>query len=119
MGVGAEFTVYDILLTSVTYFRYLGRVLSENNNYWLEVVLNLRNSRCKWARLTRVLSREGADTRTLGQIQLAVLQLVLLYRSKTWVMTPHIRRVLGGFHHRVSHRLTGSQPWRGRYGVWI
>ena len=34
-------------------------------------------------------------------------------------MTPHIRRVLGGFHHRVALRLTGRQPWRGRDGVWV
>ena len=27
--------------------------------------------------------------------------------------------VLGGFHHRVAHSLTGRQPWRERYRVWI
>ena len=70
-------------------------------------------------RLTRILSREGADARTSGQIYLAVVQLVQLYGSETWVMTPYIGRVLGGFHHRLAHRLTGRQPWRGRDGVWI
>ena len=34
-------------------------------------------------------------------------------------MTPCIGRVLGGFHHRVDHRLTGRQTWRGRDGIWI
>ena len=29
-------------------------------------------------------------------------------------MTPCIGRVLVGFHHRVAHRLTGKQPWRGQ-----
>ena len=53
------------------------------------------------------------------QVYLAVVQLVNIYGLETWVMTPHIGRVLGRFHHRVARRLTGRQPWRGRDGVWI
>ena len=30
-----------------------------------------------------------------------------------------IWRVLGRFHHRVAHRLTGRQPQIGRDGVWV
>ena len=30
------------------------------------------------------------------------LQLLILYGSETWVMNPHIARVLSGFHHRVA-----------------
>ena len=66
-----------------------------------------------------MLSREGADDRTSGQIYLTVAQSVMLYKSDTWVTTPHIGRVLGGFHHRVARRMTGRQPWRGRDGVWV
>ena len=28
------------------------------------------------------------------------------------VVTPHIERMLGGFHHRVACWLTGNQTWR-------
>ena len=83
------------------------------------VVNNLWRERRKWAQLTRVLSREGADARTLCQIYLAVVKLVIIYRSETWVMTPCIGRVLGGFHCRVALRLTGRKPRRGRDGVWF
>ena len=30
-----------------------------------------------------------------------------------------MKRVLGGFHHRVAHRLTGQQPRKGRYRGWF
>ena len=30
-----------------------------------------------------------------------------------------MKRVLGGFHHRVDLRLTGQQPWKGWDGVWF
>ena len=39
--------------------------------------------------------------------------------SETWVIYPLIGRTLGGFHHRVSCRLMGSQPQRGIYGRWV
>ena len=113
----AAFTAYGIPLTPITYFRHLRRVLSENNDNWLAVLRKLRKAQRKWERLTRLLSREGSDSWTLGQIYLVVVQLVMLYRSETWVMKPRIRRVLGVFHHRVARRLTGRKPRRGREGV--
>ena len=61
------------------------------------MVRKLWRARQKWARLTQVLISEGGDARTLLQIYLEVLQLVLLYMSETWVLTPHMQRVLGWF----------------------
>ena len=34
-------------------------------------------------------------------------------------MTPHMHRLLGGFHNRVTCRLTGRQPRKGRYAGWV
>ena len=48
-----------------------------------------------------------------------MVQLVLLYGSETWVLTPRMKRVLGRFHHRVDRWLTGRQPRKGRDGVWV
>ena len=83
------------------------------------MVRNLRRARHKWARLTRVLSREGVDDRTLGHIDLAVVLLLLLFGSETWVLTPHMEKVLGGFHHTVDRRLIGRQPRKGQDGGWV
>ena len=30
-----------------------------------------------------------------------------------------MKRVLGGFHHKVARRLTGRQPWKGRGRGWV
>ena len=78
--------------------------------------MHVRN---KWAHLSHILIREGVDAQTSGKIYLAVVQSVLLYRSETWVLTPHTKRVFGGFHHRVDLRLTRRQPWKGRDGGWV
>ena len=92
----------------------MGRVLTTEDDDWPSVVRNLWRSRQKWAWLTHILIRERSDAHTLGHIYLAVVQLVLLYWSETWVLTPRMKRVLGRFHHRVDLRLTGRQPWKGR-----
>ena len=112
-------TAYGIPLTPVTSFKYLGRLLLAEDGGFPEVVRNIWRACQKWERLTRVLSRYGADARTLGQIYLEVLQSFMLCGSDIWVMTLHIERVLVGFHHRAACRLMGGQFWRGRYGVWV
>ena len=118
-GSEVEITSYGIFLVPITYFKYLGRVLLVVDNNCQAVVINLWHARQKWARLTRVLIREGADARTLGHIYLAVVQLVMIYGSKTWVTNPPSGRVLGGFHHRVAQSLTGRQHRKARDGVWV
>ena len=106
-------------LTPVASFKYLGIVLLAEDDNWPVVVSNLQKARKKWAYMTSVMSREGSDARISVQIYLAVVQWVMLYGSETWLMIPRIGRVLGGFHYRVSRRLTGRQPRQGRDGVWL
>ena len=48
-----------------------------------------------------------------------VVQSVLLYGSETWLLTPRMQRVLGGFDHRVVRMLTGRQPCKGRDRGWF
>ena len=82
-GKERALTAYGVLLYHVTSFKYLGRVIAAEDYDWPAMVRNLRRTRQKWAQLTQILSREGADAQTLGHIYLAVVQLVLLYRSET------------------------------------
>ena len=114
LGVCLAPPVIQILVSEV-----LGSVLSADNDNWMAVVRNLRREQNKWARMTRVLGREGADALTLGMFYMEVVQAVLLYGLETWVMLPHIGRTLGVFHHRVVRRLTGRQPRRGLEGSWV
>ena len=55
----------------------------------------------------------------MGQIYLALVQLVLLYRSDKWVLTPRMKRLLGRFHRKVACRITGRQTWKGQDRGWF
>ena len=107
MGKDLDITAYGIPIAPFTSFKYLGRFIFAVDNDWPEVVQNLHRERQKWVRQTQVLSREGEDARTFGQIYFVVVRSVMLYRLKTWVMTPHIQRVWGRFHSTVDRKLTG------------
>ena len=63
----------------MTEFKYLGRVLTANNDDWPAVVGNLRNSKRSLGRFSWVLGREGADTKVLRVFYTAFTQAVLLF----------------------------------------
>ena len=74
---------------------------------WPAVVQNLEMARAVWRRMTRILSREGAELRLSGFFFKVVVQSVLLFGAETWLVTPHMGRVLGGFQDQLVLRLTG------------
>ena len=63
---------YGEPLETLTAFRYLGQVLTAGDDDWLAVVGNLGKARNSWRRLSRILSREGADPKLLGHYYKAV-----------------------------------------------
>ena len=119
MGSVTALTSYGVSLAPISSVKYLGRILLESDDDWLEVVRNLRLVQKKWARLTQVLGIEEEDAWTLGAFYIAVVQVVHLYGSETWVMFPFIGTTLGGFHHRVARRLMGRQIRRVLDGTWV
>ena len=57
--------------------------------------------------VARVLESMGATVRSRGAMYNAVAQLVLLYGSKSLVVTREMLNVLERFHHQVARRITG------------
>ena len=110
------FEVYGEQLQTVPSFKYLGRILTEGEDDWPGVAVNLGKSMKSWGRLHMILSREGATKRVLGNFFKAVVQKVLLFGAETWVVSPRMEQVLSSFIHGAARRITGRQPRRG-WGV--
>ena len=66
--------------------------------------------------ISRVLGQEGDNTRTSRTFYKEVIQETILFGSETWVMTPRIRRSLGGLHNRVYHFIAEMKPRRDTTG---
>ena len=98
------FQAYRIPLNLVTLFNNLDWIMMALDDDWPEMVGRLRKSRESWARLLRILGREGANPMVLGIFFKAVVQAVLLFGSETWVTTPCMGWNLGdiNFHPDAS-----------------
>ena len=68
--------------------------------------------------IERVLERTGATMQDWGATHKAVVQLVLLYGSESWVVTGDIIKVLTAFHHQAAQRITGMTAKRGAGKEW-
>ena len=86
---------------------------------WPAVAGNLRKSWEWWALISRILGQEGADYRIPGNFYKAVVQVTLLLVAESWVVSPHIGRTLGRFHHRLDLWMVKMQLPRDSVGRWI
>ena len=68
--------------------------------------------------VARVLERTGAMVQARGAMYKVVAQSVLLYGSKSWVVTREMLKVLTGFHHLAARCITGMTEKRGAGGDW-
>ena len=59
----------------------------------------------------KVVTKMGETVRMLGMMYKAVVQLVLVYRSKIWVVKDSMLKVLEGLHHQAARRIMGMMAW--------
>ena len=60
--------------------------------------------------MVKILGRGGLDKRTAAMFYVEVVQVVLLFGSDTWVLTPRLEILIEGFHHRAARRMSGMVP---------
>ena len=58
--------------------------------------------------VAKVLVKVGATVRSRDIIYKMVVQTVLIYGRKSWLMTDAILKVLEGLHHIVTRRIEGN-----------
>ena len=66
------------------------------------VIWNLTKERAVWKIMPRILRKEGVRPRVSGFLFKAIVQSVLLLDEETWVFTPRMVQVLGGFQDQVE-----------------
>ncbi len=119
LAVQQEFQVYEELLERVKTFKYLGRQLSMTDDNAPAVCTQMAKARGVWARVSVVLKGENASPKVCRMFYREVVQSVLLYVSKSWVLNPAFLVWLKGFHVRAAWRMAREhRPRRGVYMVW-
>jgi hypothetical protein len=100
------FYVGEAAIERVTKFRYLGRILSQDDHDLSACVRDIQRAKAKWAAVSRVLKREGASKKSFARFYLVIVSTVLLYGSDTWVVTRRMEELLTSFHNRCLRHIT-------------
>ena len=99
-------------------FKYLGRLLAYNDADTQAAMGNLKKARRVWGRISAILRAENTSPRVCGMFYRATVQSVLLFRLKTWCLTPATLQRLEGFHVKAARRMTGKMPILAS-GIWV
>jgi hypothetical protein len=113
-----RFYTYGEELERVEVFKYLGRLLSYDDNNTQAMRANLTKARGCWARVSQVLRAENASPKVCGVFYKATIQAVLLFGSETWNLAPSGLACLEGFHLQAAWRMIGRGPKKLPNGTW-
>ncbi len=86
LALQESFTAYGDKLERVEVFKYLGRLLANDNNVAQAVRGNIKTAQGIWARLSHMIRSENASPCARGVFYKATVQSLLLFGSKTWIL---------------------------------
>jgi hypothetical protein len=102
------FYVAGVQVKTVKEFKYLGRILSDDDSNEPCVDRNLARARKAWGRISRILSSEGAAPKVMATFYKTIVQSVLLYGAESCVLSKTVESKLKGFHRRCARYITGQ-----------
>ena len=103
-----KFLVYGKEIQRVKEFRYLGRILREDDDDTSSIVSQIKRARQKWNAIAKILKREEANAKTMAKFYMAIVQAVLLYGADSWTITKRNWKRLQSFHNRALRYMTGQ-----------
>jgi hypothetical protein len=103
LALRCQFTVHRDALEKVEVFKYLGRMMAQDDNNVQAMRHQLHKARGTWAHVGQVLRSKNATPRVAAKFYKAVVQAALLYGSKTWNLTKAVLARLEGFHVRAAY----------------
>jgi hypothetical protein len=107
-------------MEKVKIYRYLGHLLFQDDDDVQAMQSQLCKARGTWAKVGQVLHRENALPRTSAKFYKAIVQSVLLYRSKTWVLSKAVMARLEGFHICAAYwKAKEYVPCWGAHCQWV
>ena len=114
-----EFFAYGQKLERVEFFKYLGKLLTYNNNDIQDVFSNLKKARMFWGRISDVLRSKNLSPKVREMFYKATIQAVLLYGSVLWNLTKVMMSRLEGFHITAAYWMARTQkPQDNDDGSW-
>ncbi len=103
LALRCQFLVHREAIEKVEVFKYLSRMMAQDNNDVQAMRHQLRKAQGTCACIGQVPRSENATPRVAAKFYKAVVQAVLLYGSETWNLTKAVLARLEGFHVRAAY----------------
>jgi hypothetical protein len=120
LALQQQFSVNGKVLEWVEVFKYLRCLLSQDDDDIQAIHAQLRKARATWAWVGQVLHSKNVSPHVTANFYKAVVQAILLYGSKNWVLSRAALVHLEGFHIHAAYRMAKMhKPKRGPGRTWI
>ncbi len=86
LALRQQFTIHSEVLKRVEVYKYLGRMMAQDDDDTQAIRAQLWKARATWARVGKVLWGENTFPTVAAKFYLAIVQAILLYGSETWVI---------------------------------
>ena len=112
------FTVDGTPIKKVTEFKYLGRIVEDNDDDTPAIRRNLKRAKTQWGRFSRLLRREKVNRWAMSTFYKVIIMSVLLYGSESWVISKDLMRELKSFYHRCARHVVRRHIRLEEDGTW-
>ena len=107
-AINVKFEINEVKLKEVKQFKYLGRVLENDDDDLTAVENQIAKARMTWGRIGKVIKKKSeGNVKVMATFYKVIVQSVLLYGSESWVLSEHAKRKLKSFHNRCARFVTG------------
>ncbi len=120
LALRQQFLVRGNVLEQVEVIKYLGRLMSQDDNDIQVIRAQIRKARSSWAHVGQVLRSKNVSPFVAARFYQAIIQAILLYGSESWVISWTAMARLEGFHIRAAYRMAKTnRPKREPNREWI
>ncbi len=120
LALQQQFSVNGEVLEWVEAFKYLGRLLAQDNDNIQAIRVQLPKACATWTWVGQVLHNENVSPHVTATFHKAVVQAILLNGSETWVLSRTALAYLEGFHIFAAYWMAKMQkPKWGQGRTWI
>ena len=114
-----EFFMGGRQINKVKIFKYLGRMITDEDDDLPAMELQLKKARGAWGRIGKILKKKTkSNPKVMATFYKVIIQSILLYGSESWIMNDYMKAKLNSFHRRCSRYITGRHI-RLVNDVWI
>ncbi len=105
LALRQQFLVCDNVLEQVEVFKHLGCLLAQDDDDIQTICTQMQKAQATWAQVRQVLWSENASPFVAARFYQAIIQAILLYGSKSWIISRTAMARLEGLHIFAAYRM--------------